>query len=82
MKQNKMKKGFTLIELVVAMAIFVIISVMVFTGVETFFRFKSAYDQETIIQRNFRIAIDRISQDMRSAVEVNNVVIQNQLYFC
>jgi len=72
-----MKKGFSLIELIVAIAIFLIISGMIFSGINTFFRFKTMYDQEMIIQRNFRAAVDRISQDMRAAVEYNNSVIQS-----
>ncbi len=67
--EKMFRKGFTLIELVVAMAVFVAVTAMIFVGTSTMYRFKSVYDQETLIQRNFRVAVDRISQDMRSAVE-------------
>jgi len=63
----KHSKGFTLIELVIALAIFVIIAMMVFSGLSSFFRVKTVYDQETVLQQNFRFAVDRITHELRYA---------------
>jgi prepilin-type N-terminal cleavage/methylation domain-containing protein len=61
------RRGFTLIELIVAMAIFIIITVFAFSLLSSFFRLKTAFEQEMVIQRNFRVAVDRITEDFRQA---------------
>lgn len=63
----KKRNAFTLIELIIAMAIFLIIVVMAFGTLSSFFSAKTANDQETIIQQNFRAAISRITDDLRQA---------------
>jgi type II secretory pathway component PulJ len=63
------RRGFGLVELIVALAIFIIISVMIFTGLSSYFKYKTFYDQEMLLQQNFRFAIDKVTQDMRSAVQ-------------
>jgi len=61
------KSGFTLIELVVALAILIIIFAMTFSAILSFYRVRVAYDQELILQQNFRIAVDRMTDDFRQA---------------
>ena len=61
------KNGFTLIELVVALAILMIIFAMTFSVILSFYRVRVAYDQELILQQNFRIAVDRMTDDFRQA---------------
>jgi prepilin-type N-terminal cleavage/methylation domain-containing protein len=61
------KKGFTLIELVVAMAIFLIIIVIAFSTLSSYFAVRSANEQEMILQQNFRTALDRMVDDFRQA---------------
>jgi type II secretory pathway pseudopilin PulG len=59
----------TLIELVVALAIFVVVIVGASGALGAFFRLKSTYEQQMIVEQNFGVAVSRISQDMRVAVE-------------
>lgn len=59
----------TLIELVVALAVFVVVITGISAALGSFFRLKSTYDQQMIVQQNFGVAVARISQDMRAAVE-------------
>lgn len=62
------RHGVTLIELVVALALFVVVITGVSTALGAFFRLKSNYDQRMIVQQNFGVAVSRISQDMRATV--------------
>lgn len=59
----------TLIELVVALAIFVVVITGVSAALGSFVRLRSTYEQQMIVQQNFGAAVGRISQDMRVAVE-------------
>ena len=68
------KKGFTLIELVVAMAIFLVVIVIAFSTLSSYFAVRSANEQEMILQQNFRFAIDRISEDFRQAGSQGQIV--------
>jgi len=61
------KKGFTLIELVVAMAIFFIIIAVAFTSISRFYLVRTFYDQQTALQQNFLYAMDKLSDDLRQA---------------
>ena len=61
------RKGFTLIELIVVMAIFVILMTITFGTLARYFSAKAANEQLTILQQNFRVAVDRISYDFRQA---------------
>jgi len=61
------RSGFTLIELIVAMAIFLVIIAMAFSTLSSFFAVKTANEQEMILQQNFRTAIDRIKYDFIQA---------------
>jgi|UniRef100_A0A7C4U0T7 type II secretory pathway pseudopilin PulG len=65
MQDRSIKKGFTVIELVVTFAILLIVLGMVFSGVSSLLRVRTAYDQEMILQQNFRYAVDRITSDLR-----------------
>ena len=69
------RKGFTLIELVVAVAIFVVVITAVSASLGSFLRLRSTYEQQMIVQRNFNLAVARISQDMRAASEGADKVI-------
>ena len=71
-QDNKIKKGFTLIELVVTFAILLIVFGMVFSGVSSLLRVRTAYDQEMILQQNFRYAVDIITSDLRQASKPQN----------
>jgi len=72
----RFRKGFTLIELIVALAVFIVIITISFSALSRFFAMRSIQEQEMILQQNFRFAVDRITQDMRAAVEGNNKIIQ------
>ncbi|MCX6328251.1 MAG: prepilin-type N-terminal cleavage/methylation domain-containing protein [Bacteroidia bacterium] len=61
------KKGFTLIELVVAMAIFFIIIAVAFTSISRFYLVRTFYDQQMDLQQNFLYAMDKLSDDLRQA---------------
>jgi len=76
LRVKSLRSGFSLIELIVALAIFIILTAMIFSGLSAFFRFKTVYGQEMLLQQNFRFAVDRIVQDMRGAVEYNKKIIQ------
>ena len=64
---KKNKKGFTLIELVVAMAIFLVVISISFSTLSSFFSMRSAQEQEMILQQNFRFALDKMTYDFRQA---------------
>lgn len=66
----------TLIELVVALAIFVVVITGVSAALGSFFRLKSTYDQQMLVQQNFGVAVSRISQDMRTAVTHESKIVQ------
>jgi prepilin-type N-terminal cleavage/methylation domain-containing protein len=61
------RKGFTLIELVVAMAIFIIIIVIAFSTLSSYFAARTANEQLIILQQNFRAALDKITYDFMQA---------------
>ncbi len=63
----KVRKGFTLIELIVSLAIFLIIVVIVFGTLSSYFAVRTANEQEMLIQQNFRAALNRITDDFRQA---------------
>ncbi|MEA3313899.1 MAG: prepilin-type N-terminal cleavage/methylation domain-containing protein [Caldisericota bacterium] len=64
---NRKRKGFTLVELVVAVAVFLVIIALSFSTLSRFFSMRSAYEQEMIFQQNFRFALDKMSYDFRQA---------------
>ena len=74
-KLNSKQKGFTLIELVVAMAIFLIVIVIAFSTLSSYFAVRTANEQEMILQQNFRFAIDRMAYDFRQATKTDDVII-------
>jgi prepilin-type N-terminal cleavage/methylation domain-containing protein len=71
------RKGFTLIELVVAMAIFLIIASITFGVISRFYFVRTFYEQQMILQRNFVYAMDKLSDDFRQAIYINNSVFVN-----
>jgi len=64
---KKNRKGFTLIELIVAMAIFLVVISISFSTLSSFFSMRSAQEQEMILQQNFRFALDKITYDFIQA---------------
>jgi len=69
------RNGFTLIELIVAMAIFLIIIVIAFSTLSSYFAVRSANEQEMILQQNFRFALDKMGQDLRQASATSGIPI-------
>jgi len=65
--KGNFKKGFTLIELVVAMAIFFIIITVAFTSISRFYLVRTFYDQQMVLQQNFLYAMDKLADDLRQA---------------
>ena len=67
LSRKKRRKGFTLVELVVALAIFIVIITISFSTLSRFFAMRSAQEQEMILQQNFRFALDKMAYDFRQA---------------
>jgi len=65
--QHKLRSGFTLIELVVALVVFIVIITISFSALSRFFAMRSAQEQEMILQQNFRFALDKMAYDFRQA---------------
>jgi len=65
--KNNVKRGFTLIELVVAMAIFFIIIAIAFASISRFYLLRTFYEQQISLQQNFLYAMDKLSDDLRQA---------------
>jgi len=61
------RKGFTLIELIIAMAIFIVIIVITFGALSSYFAARTSNEQLMILQQNFRSALDRVAMDFRQA---------------
>jgi len=61
------KRGLTLIELVVAMALFIVLILMVMRGLGSYLQANTTQQQEMLLQQNFRYAIDTLSNDARQA---------------
>lgn len=66
------RSGFSLIELVVAMALLLTFLAMTFGIVGSYYRQLSRQTQEAAIQQNFRFAIDSLTNDMREATSVSH----------
>ncbi|PJA87965.1 MAG: hypothetical protein CO140_01420 [Candidatus Moranbacteria bacterium CG_4_9_14_3_um_filter_40_7] len=74
-KLNSKQKGFTLIELIVAMAIFLVVIVIAFSTLSSYFAVRSANEQEMILQQNFRFALDKMADDFRQASTTSGAII-------
>lgn len=64
------RRGFTLIELVVAMALLMVLLVMVLRGIGSYLQANTTQQQEMLLQQNFRFAIDTLSNDARQATAI------------
>ena len=73
--KGNFKKGFTLIELVVAMAIFFIIIAVAITSISRFYLVRTFYDQQMDLQQNFLYAMGKLSDDFRQATVVGGSAI-------
>ena len=64
-RNHASERGFTLIELVIALAIFAIISLAAFSVLSTTQQTSVMNDQTVQLQRNVRLAMDLIARDIR-----------------
>ena len=67
-KNMKFKKGFTLLELLVALSIFSILSVMAYAGLQTVITTKTTMQQSAERIAEVQLVMMRISNDLRQAV--------------
>jgi prepilin-type N-terminal cleavage/methylation domain-containing protein len=74
---TKRRRGFTLIELIVAMAIFLIIVAMTFGVISRFYLVRTFYEQQIILQRNFVFGMDKLADDFRQASYVGGSIFIN-----
>ena len=61
------RRGFTLVELMVAMAVFLVVIAMALGSLSNYFAARTAYAQEMILQQDFRNAMDRMRFDFAQA---------------
>lgn len=78
MRAGRRRNGFTLIELIVAMALLVILLLATFGAISAFYRMSAAQQQEMLLQQNFRFAIDTMSTDARQAMEISSPATLHQ----
>lgn len=71
------RSGFTLIELVVSIAIFLIIIATAFGILSRYYVIKSFYEQQLDLQQNFLFAMEKLSSDFRQAEFVSGSVFLN-----
>jgi len=64
---RKDRNGFTLIELVVSIAIFLIIAAMTFGVISRYYIVRTFYEQQMDLQQNFLYVMDKLSNDFRQA---------------
>lgn len=69
------RKGFTLLELVISLSIVIITIVMALATFSRFYTVRAFYEQQLVIEQNFRLAIDRITEDFREASNPSGDVI-------
>lgn len=68
------KKGFTLIETIIAMAILLVVITIIFSVLSQYFAIRVFYDQQTALERNLVYALDSLSSDFKQATAVGNTV--------
>lgn len=71
------RRGFTLVELVVSIAVFLIIIATAFGILSRYYVIKSFYEQQMDLQQNFLYAMERLSSDFRQAEFVSGSVFVN-----
>ena len=71
------RKGFTLVELIVSMAIFLVIVTVTFGVISRYNTVRTFYEQQTELQKNLVFAMDRLADDFKQASYVNNAVFVN-----
>lgn len=71
------RNGFTLIELIVSMAILLVIVTVTFGVISRYYTVRTFYEQQTELQKNLVFAMDRLADDFKQASYVNNTVFVN-----
>lgn len=74
---KKINSGFSLIELVVSIAILLIIVTISFGTISRYFAIRTFYEQQTILQQNFVYAMDRLSDDIMQSSVINGTAFVN-----
>lgn len=73
----KKRKGFTLIELVISMAILLIIFAITFGVISRYYTVRTFYEQQTELQKNLVFATDRLADDFKQAKYLGTSVFVN-----
>src|SRR5207248_10173000 len=71
-KGGAMKRGFTLVEIMVAVAILAMAVVMVFASMRTTFKTKSAIEAQSSRYRTVRLALERMARELSMAYVSQN----------
>ena len=73
----KKRDGFTLIELVISMAIFLVIITITFGVVSRYYSIRTFYEQQTELERNLVFAVDKLADDVKQSKYVGATVFVN-----
>ena len=73
----KKRDGFTLIELVISMAIFLVIITITFGVISRYYSIRTFYEQQTELERNLVFAVDRLADDVKQAKYLGATVFVN-----
>ncbi|MEF3244981.1 MAG: prepilin-type N-terminal cleavage/methylation domain-containing protein [Caldisericaceae bacterium] len=61
------RNGFTLLELIISLSIVIIVIIMALATFSRFYTVRAFYEQQLVIEQNFRLALDRITEDFRES---------------
>ncbi len=70
------RNGFTLIELIVSMAILLVIVTVTFGVISRYYTVRTFYEQQTELQKNLVFAMDRLADDFKQASYNEDVIIK------
>ncbi len=65
---NRAHSGFTLLELIVAVAVFAVVSVMAYSGLDLMLRSRDQLEAQAERQREIALAVLRVERDLRQAL--------------
>ncbi|MCL5094133.1 MAG: prepilin-type N-terminal cleavage/methylation domain-containing protein [Patescibacteria group bacterium] len=86
MRKIRNKKGMTIIELVVAMTIFLVVVTLAVGGFVSLLNLQTQSETMTGVQQNARIAIEQITRQAREALKVtigqNNITVNGTTFTC